>query len=458
MLRSLPPDQQAKFLKSLTEAEARELVYLWEFWARPDDQLAPSGQWRTWLVLAGRGFGKTRTGAEWVRSLAERAVAKRIALVAPTAGDTREVMVEGESGILAISRPDFRPRYEPSKRRLTWPNGVRATTFSAEEPDRLRGPQHDAAWCDEVCFWRDPKAWSNLMFGLRLGRDPQVCVTTTPRPIPLLREIMADPRTVKTGGSTYENRDNLAGPFLEQIVSKYEGTRLGLQELYAEVLEITEGAWFSGFSMAKHVKPEAAYVPGLPVWIAIDCGTSRHTGAVFFQVRPLDAYRSLVTVFADYYAVDLFSEANARAILAKAEQVCGGQIDKVRLDPASTAKTGVGPAAFGEYQRVFGPRRTAYWPMHLVADGLDQIEVLMGGPERESDLLIHPDCQHTIDAFKNYQRAEGPGGVWLDHPKDPQHPHEELMDSLRGGLRDAFPEGRRPAPKFHARVHPSRVF
>ena len=151
---------------------------------------------------------------------------RRIALVGPTAADARNVMVEGESGILAISPDPERPLYEPSKRRLTWPNGAVATTYSVDEPERLRGPQHDAAWCDELGAWRYPEAWDMLMFGMRLGADPRTVVTTTPRPAKLIRDLVRDPICVVTRGSSYENRGNLVPAFFDQIIRKYEGTRL----------------------------------------------------------------------------------------------------------------------------------------------------------------------------------------------------------------------------------------
>lgn len=218
------------------------LLYEWRFWARPN-QLPPENWRHVWLILAGRGFGKTRTGAETVRWLVETGQAKRIALVAPTAADARDVMVEGESGILAVSRPDFKPEYEPSKRRITWPNGAVAYTYSAEEPDRLRGPQHDFAWCDELAAWKYPDdTWDNLIFGLRLGDNPRVVVTTTPKPIPLVRKLVNDPETVVTRGSTYENAANLPPSFLKEIRDKYEGTRLGRQEIFAEILDDVPGA------------------------------------------------------------------------------------------------------------------------------------------------------------------------------------------------------------------------
>ena len=196
-----------------------------------------------WLILAGRGFGKTRAGAEWVREQVEHGKARRIALVAETESEARDVMVEGESGILAISPPDFRPLYEPSKRRLTWPNGSIATLYSGDEPDQLRGPQHDAAWADEPAKWKTAsETWDNLELGLRLGSRSRVVATTTPRPIKLLRDLLKNPRTAVTRGSTFDNATNLPLNFLSSVRAQYEGTRLGRQELYAELLEDTPGA------------------------------------------------------------------------------------------------------------------------------------------------------------------------------------------------------------------------
>jgi phage terminase large subunit-like protein len=219
-----------------------------------DEQKPPPGDWRVWLLLAGRGFGKTRTGAEMVRRLVGMRTARHVALVAPTAADARDVMVEGESGLLAIAPPWDRPEYEPSKRRLTWENGAIATTYSADEPERLRGPQHDFAWCDELAAWRYPEAWDMLMFGLRLGRDPRAVVTTTPRPTKLIKALVADPKVVVTRGTTYENWENLAPAFFDQIVRRYEGTRLGRQELDAEILDDVPGAlWTHGLIDATRV-------------------------------------------------------------------------------------------------------------------------------------------------------------------------------------------------------------
>jgi phage terminase large subunit-like protein len=175
-------------------------------------------------------------------------------LIGATAADVRDVMVEGESGIMATARPTFRPVYEPSKRRVTWPNGAIATTYSADEPDRLRGPQHDGGWADELAAWRRPEAWDMFLFGLRLGPDPRSVVTTTPRPTKIVKELLASPTTHPTRGATYDNLANLAPAFAEQIIRKYEGTRLGRQELYAEILTDVPGALWT-YAMLEDRRP-----------------------------------------------------------------------------------------------------------------------------------------------------------------------------------------------------------
>jgi len=233
----LPVAEQEAFLEAVGPA----LRYRWDFWSRPE-QLAPVGDWVWWLIKAGRGWGKTRTGAEWVRGEVESGRRGRFALVARTAADARDVMVEGESGLLAICPSWHRPKYEPSKRRITWPNGALATVYSADEPDLLRGPQHDGAWVDELASWRFPDAWDQLQFGLRLGDHPRGVITTTPRPTKLIREIAASKTTSITNGRSLDNKANLAPEFFTFIVNKYAGTRLGRQELEGEILEDNPGA------------------------------------------------------------------------------------------------------------------------------------------------------------------------------------------------------------------------
>jgi phage terminase large subunit-like protein len=208
------------------------------------NQLATDGDWWLWLILAGRGFGKTRTGAEFVHENVERY--GRWHFVAPTAADARDTMVEGESGIIPTAPPGKRPIYEPSKRKLTWPNGATALLFSAEEPERLRGPQCEAFWADELAAWKYMReTWDQLMFGFRLGETPRGVATTTPKPLALIKELLSMEGVALTRGSTYENRDNLSPVFFQQIIQRYEGTRLGRQELNAELLEDVEGALWS---------------------------------------------------------------------------------------------------------------------------------------------------------------------------------------------------------------------
>ncbi len=227
---------------ALTPEQRLVLRYTWAAWARPT-QLAPPGDWSVWLLLSGRGAGKTRTGAEWAREQVEKHGRRRLALVARTSADTRDVLVEGESGVLAVCPPWNAPLYEPSKRRLTWPNGAIATVYSADEPDLLRGPQHDAAWCDELASWQYPEeTWDNIMFGLRLGERPRVVVTTTPKPIRLVRKLIADPGTHVTRESTFANAVNLAASQVAKLRERYEGTRIGRQELHGEVLDDVPGA------------------------------------------------------------------------------------------------------------------------------------------------------------------------------------------------------------------------
>lgn len=267
-LRSLPAARRKAFLESLTDIEAAHLRYDWRFWARPS-QLPPKGRWTYWLVLAGRGFGKTRAGAEWVRGLCEGEHPKRIALIAPTLHDARAVMVEGDSGLLAVCPPWAMPKWEPSKRLLTWPNGSTATIFGAEEPERLRGPQHHAVWCDELCAWKQADATFDMMqFGLRLGQKPQAMITTTPRPMPLLKRLIENRRTRITRGTTFDNMKNLAPGFARDVIARYKGTRLGRQELNAELLEDTPGAlWSRGMLEASRID----HMPDLArIVVAID--------------------------------------------------------------------------------------------------------------------------------------------------------------------------------------------
>ena len=243
---------QDQFLNELGEGALGALPYLFEFWAL-QHQVPPEGDWRTWVIMGGRGAGKTRAGAEWVRSLVEGSLPKdpgrcrRVALVGETVDQVREVMIFGDSGILQCSPPDRRPTWVGSRKRLEWPNGAVATVHSAFDPDGLRGPQFDAAWVDELAKWKKAQdTWDMLQFALRLGDDPRVCVTTTPRNVGVLKDLLERQSTVVTQAPTEANAGNLASSFLEEVRARYAGTRLGRQELDGVLLRDAEGAlWTS---------------------------------------------------------------------------------------------------------------------------------------------------------------------------------------------------------------------
>ena len=230
--------QRERLLARLTAEEAAEIYYDWSLWARPD-QIAPEGDWVYWLILAGRGAGKTRTGAETVRAWAR--AYPIVNLIGATRQDAREIMVMGESGLLAICPPEERPRFARGADRLEWPNGAISQIFSAEEPDRLRGKQHMKLWLDELAAWRDPDAFDQAMLGLRLGDKPQAVVTTTPRPTKLIKHLIDNPDAVVTRGSTFDNAKFLADGFLTRIAGRFDGRAIGRQELYGEIIEEAPG-------------------------------------------------------------------------------------------------------------------------------------------------------------------------------------------------------------------------
>lgn len=238
-MAALPMEERKSALAKFEDPEIDALLYDWEdFLARPD-QREPDGEWDIWLILSGRGWGKTRTGSEWVRKNVNNKSMGRIALVGETAADCRDVMVEGDSGIMGVFPPRDRPVYEPTKRKLTFNNGAVAHLYNATEPDQLRGPQHDGAWSDELAKWKySRETWDMLQFGLRLGDRPRQLVTTTPRPIELIKAIHANDEGSchVTVGHTLDNSANLAKNFLSKIVKRYQGTRLGRQELSGEIL------------------------------------------------------------------------------------------------------------------------------------------------------------------------------------------------------------------------------
>ena len=349
-LRQIPAPKVKKLFEELGPLKTEELKHDWNFWAR-DNQLEPDGsEWNTWFINAGRGFGKTRSGVEWVRENVKRGC-KRIAAVASTNSDIERVMVKGESGFLSVcwkgdktyagKKMGF-PEWSPTKRTLTWENGAQVQFFSAEEPERLRGPQFELAWCDETAAWnKDMDTWSMLQFCMRLGKHPRIMVTTTPKPTKLIRQILKDPKTVVTTGSTFDNSANLAGTYLKAVKEQYEGTRLGRQELYAEVLEEAQGAlWTTAMLDDASVKHEA--VPDLSrIVVALDPAVTSNaesdmTGIV---VAGIDV-NGIAYVLGDYTdrlspqgwaskAIELYHQYQADRIVAEVNQ--GGDMVKTTI-------------------------------------------------------------------------------------------------------------------------------
>ncbi|SCZ24075.1 Large terminase phage packaging protein [Afifella marina DSM 2698] len=324
---------------AMSERSSDELARLldWRLWARPD-QLPPEGDWTVWLYLGGRGAGKTRAGAEWVKGLAlgqrpfAREPLERIALVGETLADVRDVMVEGPSGLLGLHRPSERPSFSATRRRLLWPNGAQALMFSSQDPESLRGPQFHAAWCDELAKWTYAEAtFDMLQFGLRLGINPRQLVTTTPRNVPLVKRLLAAPRTAVTKATTAMNADNLAPGFLEAVVGRYRGTRLGRQELDAELISDRPDALF------KRADIEAERVGAAPelirVVVAVDppasSGREADSCGIVAAGRGADGFGY---VLADKTAqglspagwagraVDLFHALSADRLVAEANQ------------------------------------------------------------------------------------------------------------------------------------------
>ena len=304
----------------MSAAQRNRLRHYWQLWAH-EGQLPPESAWSVWLILAGRGFGKTRAGAEWVRAVAEADPAARIALVAASLAEGRSVMVEGASGLLEIAPRGQRPKFEPSRRRLTWPSGAQATLYSAGEPESLRGPQHSHAWCDELAKWvnvgnRAEAAWNNLQLGLRLGDLPCVVVTTTPRAVPLLRRLLADEEVVATRGSTYQNKANLARGFIRSVQKQYGKSLLGRQELDGELIEDLPGAlWTRG--LIESCRETAASFAVVRIVVAVDPPASAGGDACGIVVCAA-CEDGIVRVLADCSVEQASPETWARAVATAA--------------------------------------------------------------------------------------------------------------------------------------------
>lgn len=337
---SLPLNERQEKVLSLNTNELQALKYSWEFWARPS-QIPPEGDWVYWIILSGRGFGKTRSGAELVRKWVKEV--RYVNLIGATADDARDIMIEGESGILAICPKHERPVYKKSDRQLSWPNGASSLIFTADEPERLRGKQHMKLWCDEMCAWRyASEALDQALLGLRLGVKPQAVFTTTPRPIKPLKDLLSNPHSIVTRGSTYDNKDNLSPVFYETIITKFEHTRLGRQELYAEILEDVEGALW------KYSDIEPYRVSAAPefrrIVVAIDPAvstnkTSDETGIVAVGMGFDNHYYPLSDVSGIYTPLEwakraMFQYSTLEADAIVAEMNMGGDLVEANLRAA----------------------------------------------------------------------------------------------------------------------------
>jgi phage terminase large subunit-like protein len=346
-----------ELLEGLTAQEIARLLDDWEFCARQDQWppfLGANGApWRVWMILGGRGAGKTRAGAEWVKAMAmgrpqfALTPTARIALVGESAADVRDVMVEGVSGILAVHGRENRPRWESSRRRLIWENGAVAQAFSAEDPESLRGPQFAAAWCDELAKWRYAKeTWDMLQFGLRLGDWPRQLVTTTPRPLPLIKQLLRDPFVVVTRALTRENAGNLAPSFLQTIVSQYAGTRLGRQELDGEIIDERADALWTRDMLEKARVKDAPELRRIVVAVDPPASSTKRADRCGIIAAGIDQ-AGMVYVLADASlgaarpaqwaraAIALYHKLSADALIAEVNQ--GGEMVRAVLNEADPA-------------------------------------------------------------------------------------------------------------------------
>lgn len=431
------PQAMEALLEKLSDNAVLALPYLFEFWAM-GHQLPPEGDWRTWVILGGRGAGKTRAGAEWVRAMvegsrpADAGRAKRVALVGETYDQVREVMVFGESGIVACCPPDRRPRWEATRRRLVWPNGATAQVFSASEPEALRGPQFDAAWVDELAKWKKGQAaWDMLQFALRLGDDPRAVVTTTPKGVAVLKGILADPATVTTQAATEANRANLAASFLRAVAARYGGTRLGRQEIDGELIEDAEGALWT-HAMIDAARARKVGAPGRIV-VAVDPPVTGHAGSDACGIvvagaeidGPPEVWRARVIADESVAAaspnawaqavVEAFHRYGADRVVAEVNQ--GGDLVEAMLRqvdpmiPVRKVRASRGKAARAEpVAALYEQARVAHGPgLEALEDQLVQMTlrgfVGRGSPDR-ADALVWALTDLMIDGARAVQRPQ----------------------------------------------------
>lgn len=415
-LALLPLADRERVINEMSPPELAALEYDWEFWARPK-QLAPAGDWLTWLLQTGRGFGKSRAGGGWVHRRAMTVAGRWCALIAKTPADARDVMIEGPAGLLRNTAPHERPVYEPSKRRVTWPNGSWGTLYSAEEPDQLRGFSGDTAWLDEFGKYANPReVWDNLQFGMReVSADrPRICITTTPRPLPILEEIEHKPRTVTIKGSSYENRANLAPEWFAETLAAYEGTRLGQQEIHGERLEDVEGRVYSSFSAAP-------FPLGNVDASVVDTGAEILVGQDF-NVNPMASVIG-VRVADEFHVLDALEvpSSNTEQVMEEIARRYPGRTVIVCPDPAGKGRHTNAPVGQTDYTIIKGTRSgknpttgltgpafqvRAPSVAPLVVDRVNNAQAMfLQGSRRR--VRIHPRATAYINALKNLTYKEG---------------------------------------------------
>jgi phage terminase large subunit-like protein len=365
MLATLSEEELDAVLASMDPATLKRMREDWAFWARPN-QLPPGpdcecgcgGDWLIWLILSGRGWGKTRTGAEWVHENTN--LYGHFHLVGATTTDARDIMVMGQSGILATQKSYNKVTWQPTYRRLTWENGAVALLFSADEPERFRGVQCEAAWADELAAWRYPESWVQLQLGLRLGPKPRTIVTTTPRPTVLIKKLLKAARVHVTKGSTYDNQTNLSEAFIEEVRRTYEGTRFGRQEVYAEILSEAEGALWTHDGIEEHrISKEEIPSQWARVVVAVDPAVSfgeeaAETGIIVAALdhrdhgyvladwsgkyKPEQWARRVVSLYHEYMADRIIAEKNQGGLLVEHTILVVDQSVPVKLVNASRNK------------------------------------------------------------------------------------------------------------------------
>mgnify|MGYP003654562048 CR=1 FL=1 len=418
-LASLPESERMAFLQALTATELATLEYDWRSWARPK-QLPPPGGWLTWLLQTGRGFGKSRAGAGWVHRRAMDVPGRWCALIAKTPADARDVMIDGPAGLLRNTPPNERPIFESTKRRVTWPNGSWGTLYSSEEPDQLRGFSGDTAWLDEFGKYSNPReVWDNLQFGMREASTdlPRVCITTTPRPLPILEEIEAKPSTVTVKGSSYENRANLAPTWFSETLAAYEGTRLGRQEIHGERLDDVEGRVYSSFV-------------NLPFPFGNIDASVRDTGAEIYVGQDFNVNPMSVTLGVKagdqlhiFDAIEV-ATSNTEEVAQMLRQRYPNRRVIVCPDPSGNARktsAAVGQTDFTILQRQ-GFYVDAAHKAPLISDRINAVQALLKDAAGTRRLLVHPKARALVRSLDGLTYKEDTSipdkGSGLDHMAD----------------------------------------